>query len=300
MSSNNQSGKSQEQIKAEVLADSIATMADANKSMPQPKGQEAIPIKESLEDKKADANLGSGAKEQEVHFVKDSNVTLDLNKDVVSPKATLYFKGCKDSTFNISARVTKIMIEGCQRCSFTFKGRIFTNTIEIWKTLDLKLNIFNDQVKTLQIDMTSRMTIVFDAIEYHESIVWSGVNDLKISYTNQPDAAYATGFEQMKAQYPEQTLSFTVDQFTTRLIQGKILTEQIVRLANGYPTTEREAKEFDNNAELNKKRAEEFVRNKLKENGVTLGTVGKDKKEAGRNDNCPCGSGKKNKKCCNK
>ncbi|EFA86578.1 hypothetical protein PPL_00379 [Heterostelium album PN500] len=282
---------------AEVLADQIATVADVNNSLPQPKGQEATSIKTDIEDKKADAQLGSGAKDQEVFFVKDENkVTKELDKSV-SPKATVYFKGCKDGNYTISARVVKILIEACQRCTFTFKGRIFTNTIEAWKTVDLNLHkgitkscILNDQVKTLQVDMTSRMNVHFDTRASLHSLVWSGVNDMKLRFVDEKDFIYQTGFEQMKQQYPGTELSFTVDQFTTRIVKGDLITEQIVRLSNGYPTTEREAREFDSNSEANAKKAEEYVRSRLKESGITLGTLGMAKKETGRNDACPCNS----------
>ncbi|GAM20713.1 hypothetical protein SAMD00019534_038880 [Acytostelium subglobosum LB1] len=285
---------------AKVLADSIATVSDVNNSLPQPKGQEATTIKQSIEDKKADAQLGSGAKDQEVFFVKDeNNVTKELDK-TISPKATVFFKNLKDGHYTLSARVVKVMIESCQRCTFVFKGRIFTNTIEAWKTVDVNINILNDQVKTLQVDMTSRMNITYDTRTSLHSLVWSGVNDMKIRFDDEKDFVHQTGFEQMKQQFPEGNLSFTVDQFTTRIIKGELITEQIVRLANGYPTTEREAQEFDKNADANAKRAEEYIRTRLAESGVRLGAGNLPKKEAGRNDACPCGSGKKNKKCCNK
>eukprot|EP01133_Synstelium_polycarpum_P013745 gene13745-16213_t len=285
---------------AKVLADSVATVSDVNNSLPQPKGQEPTTVKQNLEDKKADAQLGSGAKDQEVYFVKDEvNQTKEVDKSV-SPKATLYFKNCKDSTYVITARSVKIMIEACQRCTFTFRGRIFTNTIEAWKTVDLTMNILNDQCKTLQVDMTSRMSVNFDSRQSLHQIVWSGVNDMKLRFVDEPNFLYTTGFEQMKVQYPTGNLSFSVDQFNTRVIKGELLTEQIVRLANGYPTTEREAQEFDNNSEANARKAEEYVRGRLAESGVTMGTKGAPKKAAGRNEDCPCGSGKKNKKCCNK
>jgi len=306
MSSESSTAKTSNQVREEVSAQVIADhmlVSDASKSLPQPKGEESIPMKNDLEDKKSDAQLGSGAKDQEVFFVKDENEqTKDLCKNTIKNgnKTTVYFKNCKDGVYTISARVTKIMIESCQRCTFNFKGRIFTNTIEAWKTVDLKFNILNDQVKTLQVDMTSRMNITYDTRGSLHSIIWSGVNDMKLYFLDEQDFVHQTGFEQMKTQYPEQTLSFTVDQFTTRIIKGELLTEQIVRLANGYPTTEREAKEFDTNSEENAKRAEAYVREKLKENGINLGAVGIKKAEAGRNEACPCGSGKKNKKCCNK
>ena len=51
-----------------------------------------------------------------------------------------------------------------------------------------------------------------------------------------------------------------IDQFIVRYVKGKLLQEQIVRLENGFPTTDREADEFDRQKERNDKLYEEHVR----------------------------------------
>lgn len=46
--------------------------------------------------------------------------------------------------------------------------------------------------------------------------------------------------------------------------QGTLTAEQIVRLKNGFPTTEREAKEFDEKQKANDAAMENYVRNLVK------------------------------------
>ena len=66
--------------------------------------------------------------------------------------------------------------------------------------------------------------------------------------------------------------------------------ERVVRLVNGYPTTEREAKAFDDTQE-------EAIRKLAEQSGITIKHK-TDKPAVGRNDPCICGSVRKYKKCC--
>ena len=51
----------------------------------------------------------------------------------------------------------------------------------------------------------------------------------------------------MKIIYPN--FDPTLDQFIIRFVSDKLRSERVVRLENGYPTTEREAKAFDDRQE---------------------------------------------------
>ena len=53
------------------------------------------------------------------------------------------------------------------------------------------------------------------------------------------------------------------DQFIIRHVKGKLIQELIVRLENGFPTTEREAAAFDAQKEKNDKLYEAHVRQML-------------------------------------
>jgi len=107
----------------------------------------------------------------------------------------------------------------------------------------------------------------------------------------------SSGFEHMKTLYPD--INDQTDQFIVRFVEGKLLTEQVVRLQNGFPTTEREAKEFDDKQAKEEKDRDEYMRKLVKFAAPKLG-IKNDKKrpKIGRNEPCPCGSTKKFKGCC--
>jgi len=250
----------------------------------------------TVEDRTAQAQLGN-AKEQEIHYIKDKKgEKILLKNDDVKPEATLYIKGCEDSEIDFAAKCTKVMIEGCRRCKVIIRGRILTNITEVWKCADASIAVTAD-VRTLQLDICRNLTVEFGSREHLKNVIWAGVYNLSISFQDEPHTPpYVSGFDHMKETYPD--LSPITDQFFIRVVKGELLAEQVVRLANGYPTTEREAQEFDTNKEKNEKNAEEFIKKRLADAGITLGKKKADGPKVGRNDPCTCGSGKKAKKCC--
>jgi len=250
---------------------------------------------DAKEARKAQAQLGN-AKEQEIYPVANQKGQTILVKDALKPEHTLLIKGCEDCTIEVRGRCTKIMIEGCRRTKIHLHSRILTNIVETWKCVDSLLDI-QAEVKTLQLDLCRKLETKFSTRSMLPNIVWAGVYDLSIAFDDEPTATpHVTGFDHMKPEYPD--LNPIHDQFIIRLMKDEIVSEQIVRLANGYPTTEREAQEFDTATTKNEKNAEEFVRNRLKESGINLGKKKPTGPKVGRNDPCPCGSTKKSKNCC--
>jgi len=249
---------------------------------------------------KAQAMLGV-AQAQDMHPVVNlKNQTIDLKGGDVNIKATLFIKGCEDCTIDVHSRCTKIMIEGCRRTKVVLHGKIMTEIVEAWKCADLSLEI-NTDVKTLQLDICRNFNLKYQSKSLLHSIVWAGVYDLSITYADEPTTpAIVTGFEQVKPQHPDKDISPITDQFIMRYVKGELLTELVVRLQNGYPTTDREANEFDTNTEKNKQNAEEFMLNRLREAGVNVGRKPAAGPKVGRNDPCTCSSGKKFKNCCGK
>jgi len=251
---------------------------------------------DNKEAKIAQAQLGN-AKEQELHsVVNQKGQTITITEEELKPQHTLFVKGCEDCTIEVRGRCTKIMIEGCRRTKVHLHSRIITNIVEVWKCADFLLNC-QAEVKTLQLDICRKIDTKFATRDALPNIVWAGVYDLTISFDDEADKApYVTGYDHLKPSYPD--LNPIHDQFIMRIMKGEIVPEQVVRLANGYPTTEREAQEFDTQKEKNEKNVEDYVRNRLKEAGISLGKKKPNGQKVGRNDPCPCGSGKKSKLCC--
>jgi len=252
---------------------------------------------DTQEARKAQAQLGN-AKEQEIYAVTNKKgETIVVKDDQLKQEHTLFIKGCEDCTIEVRGRCTKVMIEGCRKSKIHLHSRIVTNIVETWKCADVHLNIQAD-VRTLQLDLCRNLELRFNTLPNLPNITWAGVYNMSIAFDDEPNKPpHVTGFDEMKPQYPD--LNPIYDQFVLRPLKGEIVSEQVLRLANGYPTTEREASEFDKQTEKNQKNAEDFIRQKLAESGIALGA----KKKAagpkvGRNDPCTCGSGKKSKNCC--
>jgi len=251
---------------------------------------------DAREAKQAQAQLGN-AKEQEIYPVTNKKGETILIKDELKEEHTLFIKGCEDCTIEVRGRCTKVMIEGCRKSKVHLHSRIYTNIVEAWKCADVLLNVQAD-VRTLQLDLCRNLEMKFVTVSNLPNITWAGVYNMSIAFDDEPNKPpHVTGFDEMKPHYPD--LNPIYDQFIMRPIKGEIVTEQVLRLANGYPTTEREAQEFDTQKEKNDKNAEDFIRNKLKESGITLGKKKAAGPKVGRNDPCTCGSGKKSKVCCN-
>jgi len=73
------------------------------------------------------------------------------------------------------------------------------------------------------------------------------------------------------------------------------LQERCVRLKNGYLSTEREAVDWERR---NEKKKDEYMQNFLKEAGIHLKKAPGSDNQPKPNEKCPCGSGKKFKRCC--
>jgi len=248
-----------------------------------------------LEAKKAQAQLGN-AKEQEIYPVNNQKGQTLVIKDELKPSHTLFIKGCEDCTIEVRGRCTKVMIEGCRRTKVHLYSRIVTNIVEVWKCADFLLNV-QAEVKTLQLDLCRKLESKFMTRDHLPNIVWAGVYDLSIAFDDEPNTVpHITGYDQMKPSYPD--LNPIHDQFIMRVIKGEIVAEQIVRLANGYPTTEREAQEFDTQQEKNTANVDAYLRTRLQDAGISLGKKKATGVKVGRNDPCPCGSTKKSKNCC--
>jgi len=246
----------------------------------------AEPKAATTDEKKLQAMMG-GAKQQEAKYVLNTKgERKTLGEDHHKPQATLYFKGCDDCEYIVDAMCTKVYIEGCKSIKVTLNNKIITNVVEIWKCEDISLNV-NTNVGTLQTDMCNKLVVDVKAADLLKSFVWTAINELSLSFQDFEDKLQ-TSWAAMKQQYPN--ITEHSDQFITRFVKGKLLTEKIIRLDNGYPTTEREKKEFDDRQEENLQKLAQQV-------GITIGKKKPTGPKIGPNDPCTCGNGKKYKKC---
>jgi len=100
-----------------------------------------------------------------------------------------------------------------------------------------------------------------------------------------------TGLTEMRKEFAN--LRADIDQFKVHFVGDRLLNERVVRLNNGFPTTQREADDYDRRQEINMQKLADSM-------GITVKRKQRDPKQVRvkRNDPCPCGSGKKAKNCC--
>jgi len=260
---------------------------DTKLNAPQESTGNAVPNKDDKEEQKLQAMMGSSQTQEAKYVLNTKGEVVTFEDDSFKPQVTLYFKNCQDCTYVVNSMCTKVMIESCVNTKITFDKKIITNMIEVWKCEGVNLFV-NTDIGTFQVDLCKNLAIQMKSMQMFKSLVWAGAHDLSLSFEDSTEHKLNTGFAQMQTQYPD--LNEHTDQFIVRFIKGKLLTEQIVRLKNGYPTTEREAAEFD-------KRQEENLQKLAKEMGISIGKKKPTTPKLKPNEPCHCGSGKKFKKC---
>jgi len=207
---------------------------------------------------------------------------------------TCYFKNCTNGKYTIGAnhRTVKVLIEGCKNTTFTFDGDILTRTVEVWRCEGCQFNI-NTQVKTLQLDLSSNMQLRYKEKDHFGSIVWAAADELQLSFADAKQHDLRTGFKEMVQAHPDSKKD--LDQFIIRFVDDKLLPERCIRLKNGFLSTEREALDWEKRNEVKK---QQYLDDFFKNSGVHLKKAKDATKKVSPNAECPCGSGKKHKKCC--
>jgi len=242
------------------------------------------------DEKLLQAQLGNAQSQQAKYVLNETGQKVSYGEADLDAAATLYFKGCKDGEYTIDTLCTKILFESCDNLKISFNGKIVTGLVDIWKCNNITFHS-NAKIGTLQVDICKGITGTFKSKELFTQCVWAGVFDLSLSFEDAPDQTCKTGFDLMQKDHAKSmNLNEQVDQFIVRFVKEKINCELIVRLTNGFPTTEREARDFD-------RRQEENMRKYAEAAGITIAKKKPAFKKPGPNEPCHCGSGKKYKKC---
>mmetsp|Transcript_21916 Transcript_21916/g.37417 ORF Transcript_21916/g.37417 Transcript_21916/m.37417 type:complete len:305 (-) Transcript_21916:23-937(-) len=245
---------------------------------------------------KANERLREHQKNQETKLVSGNDGEKIALNQGFTRKATVFLKGNNNCEFNVDKPCTKVLIEDCNNCTIRLNGRINTECVEFWNCENSSL-LIKTKVKTLQADLSKNAKIEYEEKSQFSQLVWAGMSNFTLVIGGE---TLETGVEKVdREEIPDYKEDF--DQFIVRYIKGKLKEELIVRLKNGFPTTEREAAEFDEQKEKNDALYEAHVRKLISSRAVgdKLEQLTKTEvKKVGRNDPCSCGSGKKFKKCC--
>jgi len=267
-------------------------MAESKVSQDEPKtlhsGENEPQKLDPKEQSKLQAMFGNGKQQAAKYCLNQKGKKETLNDTSVLPQATVFFKNCHDCEYTLDAMCTKVLIESCHNTTIVFKQKIITSIIEIYKTDNFNLDI-QTKVETLQADVCNGLNVKYKSKEMYQSMVWAGVKGLSLHFVEE-NYTLNTGFDEMEKLHGE--LKLTIDQFITRWVKDSLITERVIRLDNGFPTTEREKKVYDD-------RQEEALQKLAKDAGINIGK--KSEKKIPPNSICPkCKSGLKYKKCCGK
>eukprot|EP01114_Cavostelium_apophysatum_P021498 TRINITY_DN751_c0_g3_i2.p1 TRINITY_DN751_c0_g3~~TRINITY_DN751_c0_g3_i2.p1 ORF type:complete len:272 (+),score=81.59 TRINITY_DN751_c0_g3_i2:183-998(+) len=243
------------------------------------------PQLDAQEKKRLQAMLGAPKSQEAVYIGNEKNEKKALNSH--PPQATIYFINCHDSEYHVDSLSTKILIEKCTNCKFYFNAKIVTSLLDVFKCQNLDIGI-NTSIGTLQLDVSQNLNVEYKSSDLLNTVVWANVHDLDLKFVDKPEHNSKHGFAIEQQKNP--TIKQELDQFIIRFVKDSLLCEQIVRLDNGFPTTEREAKEFD-------RRQEENLQKLAQNIGITIGKKKATGPKVKPNDPCHCGSGKKFKKC---
>jgi len=207
---------------------------------------------------------------------------------------TAYFKNCVNGRYTLgqNQRTTKILVEGCKNSTFVVEGEVLTRTIEVWRCENCTFS-FKTSVKTLQVDLCKKINISYGTKDHLGAIVWADVEEVEVTFDDSKDNNVRTGFTEMLKEHPDSNKD--IDQFIIRFLEDKLTTERCIRLKNGFLSTEREAVDWE---KRNENKKTQYVGEFLKTAGVHLKKSKDATKKISPNAECPCGSGKKHKKCC--
>jgi hypothetical protein len=196
--------------------------------------------------------------------------TITVEDLIKKKKNALYFKSCKNCHFKLANNLesVKIMIEHCEGSSFSINGVVKTGVVELWRSKNMILDI-GTEIGTLQVDLTDSLVVNYSSKSYLGSIVQAGINELKVNFENHPELNFVSGLEVLKKEHAD--LDDKFDQFITRFVEGNLLTEMIVRYADGFTTTDREKAKEDGERDKNESATVDKIRNMLKIAGPALG-----------------------------
>jgi len=130
-------------------------------------------------------------------------------------------------------------------------GKCVSSITDLYKSSDISL-IINVPIKTLQIDNTNHVKLQFGRLDYFHSVVWTASNDIELNVLSADgNMNMHLGIDVIHKKHPEAVIQDDTDQFITRVIDGRLLTEKVIRLANGFPSTQREKDAWDARQERN-------------------------------------------------
>jgi len=203
-----------------------------------------------------------------------ANETIDITEELLgSTVCVLHLQSNHNCQikFNVG-KVAKVLVEQCNDCTVTIGPNcsVLTSTVEVWKCNRVTLNA-QKEIGTVQVDLCQQANIIFPDENCLDQVVQAAVEVLDVRFTQSPQSNFVSGLKQMRQQLDNdnptdkeqqlQSLEDPTTQFISRRVNGKILTEKVVRLVNDFPSTLRENSEFISKTKTGEKDLKELSQN---------------------------------------
>ena len=263
------------------------------------------------EKKKLAALVGNGKTQNVRLFHGLANQTVEITEAVLGERAAslaVVLAGCKGCAFVLDCYCAKVFCRGLEDCAVTLapSSKVITATLEVERCVRTKLKI-GSMLGTLQVEQCAGIIADFEARHCFGNgslerkgrefgndgmVVWAGCDDLRVRIGDADLGDHVCFCDFGVAATADPTLSRDRSQFKVSFAAGKLVSEKVTRLKNGFPATAREEAEFD-------RREEQQLSGLAERMGITIHR--KQDKIGARvkpNAPCPCGSGAKYKKCC--
>ncbi|GBB83489.1 hypothetical protein RclHR1_01020030 [Rhizophagus clarus] len=193
---------------------------------------------------------------QRKFFEKESSQVKHLDNTSIPSNSTVFLRLCDDMEYIIDSVCTKIMIEECKNLKLTVNDKILTSIIEVWKSDNVNLNL-NSQVQTVQIDHCKNINLNYNNPNHFYSAVWTTTSKFSLKIFENDQEKYTFNNEKDNE---EDSLN---KQNIIRLIDNKLVTEELVRAENWFPITQREWKEWTVKASANAERLRQKEKEKV-------------------------------------
>lgn len=198
--------------------------------------------------------------EENIHEVTGKTGTHEIvpPEDVVS---VVHLTDCTDGEFTIKTnKCVKVMVSNCSNCSVLNESTVLSSTMELWSCKNVKFHT-TKKLETVQLDISRGVKMHFEKLEHMGQVVQAGVDHLDISFGDNEQHNLKSGRTILRELGENVEETDDVTQFTTRFVEGEVLTEKIIRLANDFPTTLREKKLHDQKSMNEIQRVENHVQN---------------------------------------
>lgn len=239
-----------------------------------PDGTKSKSKQEMLKDAKARAAAElTGPSQAKNHVVEGrADEALSLSAADVPPLSVLVVRGCEGCSISLAADLSliKLQIEQCTRVTLQLAAKLLTETIEVWDSRECSLRL-GSKASTVQVDGCDTLSLTYATAEYFDRVMHTGPRGLQLSFGDAPQLNETLHMDELVKAQPEGfTLDERTDQFITRRVGAAdcLSTELVIRLCNDFPTTEREAKEFEERTRMHADKLDEVVDGML---GSSLG-----------------------------